>query len=60
MDVVDNCLYFAISGVFIFDDFDLSLAPICEVFNEFALCVKDISNCPDKVRFVMFGFMLWV
>ena len=58
--MVDNCLYVAIGRVFVFDDLDLSLATICEVFNEFALCVQDVSNRPDEVRLVMFGFMLWV
>ena len=58
--MVDNCLYVVIGGVFAFDDLDLSLATICEVFNELALCVKGVPNRPNEVRFVMFGFILWV
>jgi hypothetical protein len=51
-------LYVAIGGVFAFDDLDLSLATICEVFNELALGVKHVPIRPDEVRIVMFGFML--
>jgi hypothetical protein len=58
--VVDNCLYVAIGGVFAFDDFNLPLATISEVFNKFALCVESVPNRPDEDRFVMFGFMLWL
>ena len=58
--VIDTCLYAAIGRVFAFDDLDLSLATICEFFNELALCVKGVSNRPDEIRFVMFGFILWV
>ena len=57
IDVVDNCLNVAIGGVFAFDDLNVSLTTIDEVFNEFALCVKGVSNRPDEVRLVMFGFM---
>ena len=58
--MVDDCLYVAIGGVFAFNDLDLSLATICEVFDEFALFVKGVSNSSDEVRFVVFGFMMWV
>ena len=58
--MVDDYLYVAIGGVFAFDDLDLSLATICEVFNEFALCAEGAPNRPDDVRFVMFGLVLWV
>ena len=58
--MVDTRLYVAIGGEFAFDDLDLPLATICEVFNDIPLCVKDVPDRPDKVRFVMFGFMLWV
>ena len=57
--MVDDCLYVAIGEVFPFDDLDLSLATICEVFDKFALCVKGDPSGSDEVRFVMFGFMLW-
>ncbi len=60
IDVVDTCLYVAVGGVFAFDDLDLSLATICEVFDEVALRVEGVPICPDEVRFVVFGFMLWV
>jgi len=58
IDVLDNCLYFAVGGVFAFDDLDLSLATIykdCKVFNEFPLCVKGVSDYPDEVQFLMSG-----
>ncbi len=58
--MVDDCLYVAIGGVFAFDDLDLSLAMICEVFNEFALRVKGVPNRPDEAWFVVFGFILRV
>ena len=58
--MVDDCLYAAIGGVFAFDDLDLTLATVCEVFNELALCVKAVPNRPDEVRFVMFGLIVWV
>ena len=60
MDMDDDCFYVAISGVFAFDDLDLSLAMIWEVFNEFALRVKGVPNVPGEVWFVVFGFILWV
>ena len=44
--------------MFAFDDLDLSLAAICEVFNELALRIKGVHNCPDEVWFVVFGFIL--
>ena len=50
--MVDKCLYVAIGGVFAFDDLDLYLATICEVSNEFALCVKGVPNRSDEVRFI--------
>jgi len=59
IDIV-NVVDVAIDEVFAFDDLDLSLATICEVFDKFALCVKGVPNRSDKVRFVMFGFMSWV
>ncbi len=58
--MVNYCLYVVIGGVFAFDYLILSLATICEVFNEFALCVEGVPNRPDEVRFVMFGSMLWM
>ncbi len=60
INMVDDCLYVAIGGVFAFDDLNLYLAIICEVFNEFALRVKGVPNRPGEVRFVVFGFILWV
>ena len=33
IDVVDECLYVAVCGVFAFDDLNLSLSTVCEVFN---------------------------
>ncbi len=58
--MIDDCLYVAVGGVFAFDDLNLPLATVCEVFNEFALCVEGVSNRPDEVWFIVFGFMLWV
>ena len=60
IDVVDNCVYGALGGVFTFDDFNLPLAPICEVFNEFSLCVEGVPDRSDGVWFVVFRFMLWL
>ncbi len=60
INVVDNFLYVAIDVVFAFDDLDLYLATICEFFYKFALCVKGVPKHPDEVRFVMFGFMMWM
>ncbi len=56
--MIDNCLDIAIGGVFAFDDLNLSFSTVCKVFNWFALCVEGISNLPDEVRLVVFGFML--
>jgi hypothetical protein len=58
--MVDDCLYIVISGVFAFEDLDLSLAAICEVLNEFALRVKGEPNRPDEVWFVVLGYRLRV
>jgi len=58
--VVDNFLYVAVGGAFAFDDSDMALATMCEVFNEFPLCVEGVPDRPDEFRFVIFGFMLWV
>ena len=58
--MVYNCLCVAIGGVFVFDNLGLSLATICEVFNEFALRVKSVPDRPDEPWFVVFGFILWV
>ena len=55
--MVDNCLYVAVGGVFAFNDLNLPLATVCEFFNQFALCVEGVSNRPDEVRFLVFGFM---
>jgi hypothetical protein len=60
IDVVNNCLYVAIGGVFAFDDLNLSLATTCEVFDEFDLSVEGVPSRSDKVRFMVFGFMAWV
>ena len=60
IDVVSDCLYVAIGGVFPFDDLDMSLATICEVVDKFDLCVKGVPNRSDEVWFVIFGFMLLV
>ena len=59
IDVFDDCLYVTVGGVFAFDDLDPPSATICEVFNEFLLCVEVVSDRPDEVWFVVFGFMLW-
>ena len=56
--MVDNCLDISVGGVFAFDDLNLSLSTVCEVFNLFALCIEGVSNRPDEVRFVVFGIML--
>jgi len=58
--VIDKCFYIAVGGIFVFDDLDLPLTTICEVFNEFSLCVEGEPDRPDQVRFVVFGFMLRV
>ena len=58
--MVNDCSYVAISGVFAFDDLNLSLAMLWEVFNEFALRVKGVPNLLDEVWFVVFGFILRV
>ena len=55
--MADNCLYVVVGGVFAFNDSDLSLASICEVFNEFPMCVEGVPDRPDEVRCVMFGRM---
>ncbi len=60
IDVVENYLYVAINGVFAFNVLNLSLATICEVFYEFALCVEGETHRSYEVWFVVFGFMLWV
>jgi len=60
MDETDNCLYDAVGGVFAFDDLNLPLATICQVFNKSPLCVEGVPDRPDEVWFVLFGFMLWV
>ena len=60
IDMVDDCLYVAISGVIAFDYLDLSFATISEVFHEFALRVKGVPNCADEVWFVVFGFIMRV
>ena len=58
--MIDNCLYVAVGGLYAFDYLDLPSATICEVFNKFPLFIEGVSDRPDKVCFVMFGFMLWV
>ena len=58
--MINDCLYVAVSGVFAFNDFNLPLAIVCVVFNEFALGVEGSSNRLDEVCFMVFGFMLWV
>ena len=58
--MVDDCLYVAVGGVSAFDDSNLSLFVVCGVFKWFALRVEGVSNRPDDVRFVVFGFMLRV
>ena len=58
--MVDDCLHAAICRVFAFDDLNLSLSAVCEIFDLFALRVEGEANRPDEVWFVVFGFMLWV
>ncbi len=58
--MINDCLYVAVSGVFAFNDFNLPLAIVCVVFNEFALGVEGASNRLDEVCFMVFGFMLWL
>ena len=58
--MIDDCLYVAVGGVFTFDDLNLSLSGICEVFNEFALLIEGEANRPDEVWFVVFGSILRV
>ena len=53
-------LYAAVGGVSAFEDLDLPSATIREVCNEFPLCDESVPDRPDKVWFVVFGFMLWV
>ena len=55
-----NCLYVAVGGVFAFDDLNLSMSAVCEVFNWFVLRVKGEANRPDEVWLVVFEFMLRV
>ena len=58
--MVDYCLYVAFGGIFALDDLNSSLSATCEVFKYLALRVEGVSNRPDEVRFVVFGFMLRV
>jgi len=56
IDVVDDCMYVVINGAFVFGYLTLSLAMLCEIFNDLTLCVEGVYDRPDKFRFVM----LWV
>ena len=60
IDVIDDFVCAAVSGVFAFDDLNLPSAAICEVLNEFPLCVVGVPVCPDEVWFMVFRFMLWM
>ena len=58
--MVDHYFHVAVGGLFAFDDLNFALATICEVFNEFSLCVEGAPDRPDEVWFVVLGFMLWL
>jgi hypothetical protein len=45
--VANDFLLVSIGGVFAFNELDLSLASIREVFNKFSLCVESVSYRTD-------------
>ena len=53
VDVVYNFLIVPISGVFAFDDLELSSFLGCRVSDKFAVGPKCVSNCPGEVRSVV-------
>jgi len=53
VDVVYNFWNFPISGVFAFDELELSSSLVVRVSYEFAVGPKCVSNRSDEVRFVV-------
>ena len=53
MDVVYNLLNVPISGVFAFDELELSYSLVGRVSDEFTVGPKCVTNHHDKVRFVV-------
>ena len=53
VDVVYNLLHASVSGVFAFDELELSSSLVGRVFDEFAVGLKCVSNRPNKDRSVM-------
>ena len=51
--MIDDCLYVAVGEVLAFNYLDVSLAAICELFDEFPLCFEVVSGSLDEVRLVM-------
>ena len=56
--VNNDVLYVSVGGVFTFNEFNLYLAPICEVFDKFPLCVESVSDRTNNVRSMVFEFMV--
>ena len=53
VDVVYNFLNVPISGVFVFDELELSSSLVGRLSDEFAVGPKCVSNRPDEVRSVV-------
>ena len=53
VDVVYDFLHVSISGVFAFDELELSFSLVGRVSDRFAVWPKCVTNRPDEVRYVV-------